>query len=198
MQKPRDWRRTAAESERSVCQAMNTNEIQSAPAVPASPRDRLPARPVQAAGARARAIRGLNDEQLPRPLSAAEAAFRDQRSAPSPWRVVTVQAEAGAVISLLVGLVYGWPALWSAVFGAATAIVPGALMARGATRHGGQPVAADHRAGPAGLGIGKDCLLGGDAGAAARVLQPVVWPALLVALAGCLTVYWVALAWRAR
>jgi hypothetical protein len=26
----------------------------------------------------------------------------------------------------------------------------------------------------------------------------VVWPALLVALAGCLTVYWVALAWRSR
>jgi hypothetical protein len=25
-----------------------------------------------------------------------------------------------------------------------------------------------------------------------------VWPALLVALAGCLTVYWVALAWRSR
>jgi ATP synthase protein I len=33
---------------------------------------------------------------------------------------------------------------------------------------------------------------------AARVLHPVVWPALLVTLGGCLTVYWVALAWRSR
>jgi ATP synthase protein I len=76
-----------------------------------------------------------DEDPLPRRLSATEAeAFRDQRTAPSPWRVVLVQAEAGAVISLLVGLVFGWPALWSALYGAATAIVPGALMARGATR----------------------------------------------------------------
>jgi ATP synthase protein I len=33
---------------------------------------------------------------------------------------------------------------------------------------------------------------------AARVLHPVVWPALLVTLAGCLAVYWAALAWRPR
>src|SRR3954466_14542306 len=76
-----------------------------------------------------------DEDPLPRRLSATEAqAFRDQRSAPSPWRVVLVQAEAGAVISLLLGLLFGLPALWSALYGAATAIVPGALMARGATR----------------------------------------------------------------
>src|SRR4051812_40140940 len=67
-----------------------------------------------------------DEDPLPRRLTATEAeAFRDQRSAPSPWRVVLVQVEAGAVISLLVGLVFGWPALWSAMYGAATAIVPG-------------------------------------------------------------------------
>ena len=76
-----------------------------------------------------------DEDPLPRRLSATEAeAFRDQRNAPSPWRVVLVQAEAGAVMSLLVGLMFGLPALWSALYGAATAIVPGALMARGATR----------------------------------------------------------------
>ena len=136
-----------------------------------------------------------DEDPLPRRLSATEAeAFRDQRTAPSPWRVVMVQAEAGAVISLLVGLVFGLPALWSALFGAATAIVPGALMARGATR------LADSKS-PMTTALG---LLGWESAkivcslamlvAASRVLHPAVWPALLVTLAGCLTVYWVALA----
>jgi ATP synthase protein I len=139
------------------------------------------------------------EDPLPRRLSASEAeAYRDQRTAPSPWRVVLVQAEAGAVISLLVGLVFGFPALWSALYGAATAIVPGALMARGATRM------ADSKS-PLATALG---LLGWESVkivcsvamlvSAARVLHPVVWPALLVALAGCLAVYWVALAWRSR
>jgi ATP synthase protein I len=140
-----------------------------------------------------------DEDPLPRRLSATEAvAFRDQRSAPSPWRVVLVQAEAGAVVSLLVGLMFGLPALWSALYGAATAIVPGALMARGATRM------ADSKS-PMATAL---ALLGWESAkivcsvamlvSAARVLHPVVWPALLVALAGCLTVYWVALAWRSR
>ncbi len=140
-----------------------------------------------------------DEDPLPRRLSATEAqAFRDQRNAPSPWRVVLVQAEAGAVVSLLVGLMFGLPALWSALYGAATAIGPGALMARGATRM------ADSRS-PMATALG---LLGWESAkivcsvamlvGAIRVLHPVVWPALLVALAGCLTVYWVALAWRSR
>ena len=140
-----------------------------------------------------------DEDPLPRRLSATEAeAFRDQRSAPSPWRVVLVQAEAGAVIALLVGVVFGLPAAWSAIYGAATAIVPSALMARGATRM------ADSKS-PLATALG---LLVWESAkivcsmamlvAATRVLHPVVWPALLVALAGCLTVYWVALAWRSR
>ncbi len=140
-----------------------------------------------------------DEDPLPRRLSATEAeAFRDQRSAPSPWRVVLVQVEAGAVIALLVGLVFGLPALWSALFGAATAVVPGALMARGATR------LADSKS-PLSTALS---LLGWESAkivcslamlvAASRVLHPVVWPALLVTLTGCLTVYWVALAWRSR
>ena len=160
--------------------------------------------PVKQAGPVAGPTQGNNanwdeEDPLPRRLSATEAeAFRDQRSAPSPWRVVLVQAEAGAVISLLVGLMFGFPALWSALYGAATAIVPGALMARGATRM------ADSKS-PLATALS---LLGWESAkivcsvamlvSAARVLHPVVWPALLVTLAGCLTVYWVALAWRSR
>ena len=139
------------------------------------------------------------EDPLPRRLTATEAeAFRGQRSAPSPWRVVLVQAEAGALIALLVGLTFGLPALWSALFGVATAVLPSALMARGATRM------ADSKS-PLLTALS---LLGWESAkivcsiallvCAARVLHPVVWPALLVTLAGCLTVYWVALMWRSR
>ena len=165
-----------------------------------APQQEKSQQPGDVAGKRVLNAANWDDEDpLPRRLSATEAeAFRDQRSAPSPWRVVKVQLEAGAVISLLVGLVFGLPALWSALFGAATAIVPGALMARGATR------LADSKS-PMTTALG---LLGWESAkivcslamlvAASRVLHPAVWPALLVTLAGCLTVYWVALAWRSR
>ena len=166
-----------------------------------SPQQDAPAKQTGPAAGLAKGNNASWDEEdpLPRRLSATEAeAFRDQRSAPSPWRVVLVQAEAGAVISLLVGLMFGFPALWSALYGAATAIIQGALMARGATRM------ADSKS-PLATALS---LLGWESAkiicsvamlvSAARVLHPVVWPALLVALAGCLTVYWVALAWRSR
>lgn len=140
-----------------------------------------------------------DEDPLPRRLSATEAeAFRDQRTAPSPWRVVLVQAEAGAVISLLVGLVFGWPALWSALYGAATAIVPGALMARGATRMADSKSPLTTALSLLGWESAKIVCSVAMLVSAIRVLHPVVWPALLVTLAGCLTVYWVALAWRSR
>jgi len=150
------------------------------------------------AGSRAGAAASWDDEDpLPRRLSAQEAeAFRDQRTAPSPWRVVLVQAEAGAVIALLVGLVFGLSAGWSALYGAAAVVLPGALMARGATRM------ADSRSPMAtvvsllGWTSAKMVCSLAMLAAAGKILHPIVWPALLVALVGCLTVYWVALAWR--
>ena len=140
-----------------------------------------------------------DEDPLPRRLSATEAeAFRDQRTAPSPWRVVFVQAEAGAVIALLVGLVFGFPALWSALYGAATAIVPSALMARGATRMADSKSPLTTALGLLGWESAKIVCSMAMLVTAARVLHPVVWPALLVTLAGCLSVYWAALAWRSR
>ena len=114
-----------------------------------------------------------------------------------------VQLEAGAVISLLlcfVGLYRGeglsW--LWSAVYGAAVVIVPGALMARGATRM------ADSRSPMATIlnllgwtSVKLICTVA-MLFAAGKVLHPIQFPALLPALAVCLAVYWVALAWRSR
>ena len=154
------------------------------------------------ASLRARAAANWDDEDeqpLPRRLSAQEAeAFRDQRFAPSPWRVVLVQAEAGAVIALLIGLMFGLPAAWSALYGAATAIIPGALMARGATRLAGSRSVMATTLGLLGWESVKILCSMAMLVSATRVLHPVVWLALLVTLTGCLGVYWVALAWRSR
>jgi len=164
-----------------------------------APQQDKPQHPGDAAGKPGLNAANWDDEDpLPRRLSAQEAeAFRNQRSAPSPWRVVLVQIETGAVISLLFGLVSGLPALWSALFGAATAIVPGALMARGATRM------ADVKS-PMATALS---LLGWES---AKIICSVAMLVLgllrlhlqggplLVTLGGCLVVYWVALAWRSR
>ena len=140
-----------------------------------------------------------DEDPLPRRLSAQEAeAFRDQRTAPSPWRVVLVQVEAGAVISLLVGLVFGWPALWSALYGAATVVLPSALMARGATRMADSKSPMATALNLLAWTSAKMVCTVAMLAAAGRILHPIVWPALLVTLAGCLSVYWVALARRSR
>jgi ATP synthase protein I len=164
-----------------------------------APQQETPRDPGAVAGwARGNAANWDDEDPLPRRLSAQEAeAFRDQRNAPSPWRVVLVQIEAGAVLSLLFGLLSGLPALWSALFGAATAVVPGALMARGATRM------ADVKS-PLATAL---ALLGWES---AKIVCSVAMLVLgllklhlqggplLVTLGGCLVVYWVALAWRSR
>ena len=149
-----------------------------------------------------RALNAANwddEDPLPRQLSAQEAvAFRDQRIAPSPWRVVLVQVEVGAVIALLLGIAFGWPALGSALYGAVTVVIPGALMARGATRMADSRSPMATAANLLGWTSAKMVCTVAMLAAAGRIVHPIVWPALLVTLAGCLTVYWVALARRSR
>ena len=170
-------------------------------AVPSSPQgaSRLLGAGIEPAAGASRAP-GWGDEDAPvHRLSAGEAAkFRDQRRAPSPWRVVLLQAEAGIVFALVAGLLAGWAGAWSALYGAATAVVPGAILARAVTRM------MDSRS-PTATAMS---LLGWESVklvctaamlvAAHSILHPVVWLALLGALMGCLMVYWVALAWRPR
>jgi ATP synthase protein I len=162
-------------------------------AVPASPHD--VSRPPGAGRAPA-----WDDDDAPvHRLSPSEAEpFRDQRRAPSPWRVVIMQAEAGAVFTLIAGLLAGWAGAWSALYGAATAVIPGAILARAVTRM------MDSRS-PAATAVSllswesvKLICTAAMLIAAHSILHPVVWLALLAALMGCLMVYWVALAWRPR
>jgi ATP synthase protein I len=135
-----------------------------------------------------------------RPLTREEARALSAQDPPvSPWRVLAVQVGVGVVVALLALLFTGREAVaWSALYGAATVVVPGALMARGMT----SPLSSVSPVGSAvsfmfweGVKIGVSVLL---LILAARIVQPLSWPALLAGLVVCIKVYWVALAWRRR
>jgi ATP synthase protein I len=116
-----------------------------------------------------------------------------------PWRVVAVQAAVGLVVALVCGVITGQASgFWSALYGAGVVVVPAALMARGMT----SPLSSVSPVASAlsvmlwmavKLGVALVML-----GLASKVVQPLVWPALLAALVVCIKVYWVALAWRRK
>jgi ATP synthase protein I len=142
-----------------------------------------------------------DDAQAPfKPLTREEAqALRESEPPVSPWRVVLMQGAVGAVVALLVALNAGrTEAGWSALYGAAAVVVPGALMARGMT-------SALSRLSPAASAVSvmlwemvKIAATVAMLLAAPKVIQPLVWPALLVGLVAGLSVYWFALLWRGR
>ncbi len=136
-----------------------------------------------------------------KPLSREEArvvAAKDSHAV-NPWRVIAVQAAVGLGVALVAGLATGRvEVFWSALYGAGVVVVPGALMARGMT----SPLSSVSPIGSAvsfmlweGVKIGVSVVL---LILAARIVQPLSWPALLAGLVVCIKVYWVALAWRRR
>jgi ATP synthase protein I len=149
-----------------------------------------------------KAPKGFEDEEDEAPVRAwsrEEAqALRVRSPAVSPWRVVGVQVVVGAAVALVAGWVGGSPLVASALYGTATAVVPGALMARGMTR---RATGISPGASAAGvmfwslvkIGVSVLMLI-----LAPRVVQPLSWPALLAALVLCIQVYWFALRWRGR
>ncbi len=146
---------------------------------------------------------GWDDDETPDevlPLSREQAqALRRRHPSVSVWRVVAVQAAVGAGVAALAWLVSGnRMAFVSALYGAAVVVVPGALMARGATRTYARlsPAAgAVSFVSWAAVKIGVSLLM---LALAPRIVQPLSWPALLVAMVLCLKVYWLALLWRGR
>jgi len=138
------------------------------------------------------------DEPPPRPLTRDEAqALRTKEPSVSPWRVVAAQAAVGLVVAALAGLVTGKVEMaWSALYGAAAVVVPGALMARGMTS----------RLSSLSPGVGAVSFMLWEftkIGVAVlmlvlapRLVQSLSWPALLAGLVVCIKVYWVALLWR--
>lgn len=133
-------------------------------------------------------------------LTQAQAAvLRAQEPSVSPWRVVVVQAGVGLGVALLAVLLTGQQEMgWSALYGAATVVVPGALMARGMTSR----LSSMSPAGSAvsfmiweGVKISVSVAM---LMLAPQLVQPLSWPALLAGLVLCIKVYWLALLWRPK
>lgn len=134
------------------------------------------------------------------PLTAEEARALLARSrAVSPWVVVGVQAAVGACVALLAVLLTGHAEYgWSALYGAAVVVVSSALMARGMTSRlssltPGLSVVSVVAWELVKISVSLVMLV-----LAGRLVQHLSWPAMLVAMALCLQVYWVALRWRGR
>jgi len=128
-------------------------------------------------------------------------ALRSRLPQISPWRVVAAQAVAGVVMTVLCWLVVtGRGAVWSALYGAATVVVPTALLARGMTRMNRLPevkanVAAFNFMFWEFLKIGISVAM---LAAAILVVPDLSWPALLVTMIVCMKMNWLALLWRGR
>jgi len=115
----------------------------------------------------------------------------------SPWLVILVQAALGLCIACAAGLLTGKLSMaWSALYGAAVVVVPGALIARGMT----SPLTSVN-AGTSAVsfmlweGVKMSVSIG-LLMLAPKLVQHLSWPALLVALVLCIKVYWLALLWR--
>jgi ATP synthase protein I len=113
--------------------------------------------------------------------------------------VVLLQLGVGVVAALLAALITGRQAVaWSVLYGAATVVVPGALLARGMTSRlssmsPGASAVSFMLWEFVKIAVSVAMLM-----LAPRLVQHLSWPALLVGLVLCMKVYWVALLWRGR
>lgn len=124
--------------------------------------------------------------------------LREQLPQTSPWHVIAAQAAVGVVLAALIGLLYGWGVMvWSALYGAAAVVVPGALLARGATTLAGvgAVVLALRFLMWEFVKLGVAILM---LGVAPKVVPGLSWPALLVVMVVCIKVNWLALLWRGQ
>jgi len=140
-----------------------------------------------------------DEERAFEPLTRDQAEdLRTRRPQLSPWKVVGAQALLGATLAIAAGALFGRSVAMSALYGAAVAVLPGALMARGAT----SPLSRlTPLAGALSILLWSFVKIGATVmllALAPRVVQPLHWPALLVALVACLQVYWFALLVRGR
>jgi ATP synthase protein I len=132
-----------------------------------------------------------------KPMTRAEAeAFRRDHPALSPWRVIAAQLALGAVAAAVAWLVGGTIAALSAAYGAAVVVVPGALMARGATSRLSSLSPVISAASMGWWGYVKMALSVAMLVMAARIVPGLVWPALLAAMVVCMLSYWFALLWH--
>lgn len=126
-------------------------------------------------------------------------ALRAKEPPLSPWRVVGAQVAVGMVAALLAVLVTRRQEVaWSVLYGAATVVVPGALMARGMTSRlssmsPGASAVSFMLWEMVKIAVSIAMLM-----VAPRLVQPLSWLALLAGMVLCMKVYWLALLWRPR
>jgi ATP synthase protein I len=151
---------------------------------------------------RAPSRHGFDDAADERPfkrLTRAEAdAFRRAHPPLSPWLVVAAQVVLGLFAAAAAWLVAGNAGAVSALYGAAVVVVPGALMARGATSRLSSVSPAISAVSMLSWAFVKVALSVAMLVVAARVVPGVVWPALLASMVLCMQSYWFALLWRNR
>lgn len=143
-----------------------------------------------------------DEEQPVKALSHVEAqALRQSLTWFSPWRVIAMQALVGmlcagvaaAVMGSKVGSMAGF---WSALYGAASVVVPNILLARGMTKSTSSPLAS-----ASGFMFWEMLKIGAAIAMlviAAKVVPNLSWPALLATMVVCMKVNWFALLWRGR
>lgn len=126
-------------------------------------------------------------------------ALREKDPSLSPWRVLAVQLGVGLVVALLAALITGNRMVgWSALYGAATVVLPGALMARGMTSRLSSMSPGSSAVSFMLWEAVKILVSVVMLALAPKIVQPLSWLALLVGLVLCIKVYWVALLWRGR
>jgi ATP synthase protein I len=135
-----------------------------------------------------------------RPLTREEVqALRAKEPPLNPWRVIGVQVLVGVLVAGLAGLAFGSKAVaWSLLYGAATVVVPGALMARGMTSRLSSVSPGASAVSFMLWEVVKIAVSIAMLMLAPKLVQPLSWPALLAGLVLCMKVYWVALLWRGR
>jgi ATP synthase protein I len=132
------------------------------------------------------------------PLTKQEAeALRAKQPVRSPWRVVIFQCVAGLFLATLLGMWGGTDWCFSALYGAAVVVVPGAVMARGLARSLGLQSGAFlmHFAV---WELAKLLLAVAMLVAAPRLISDLSWLILLLALVVCLKVNWAVLLFDQR
>ena len=139
------------------------------------------------------------EEQPPRRWSRAEVeALRLAEPVLSPWRVIAAQVFLGLVAGAVVWLLADNASAVSALYGAAVVALPGALMARGATSRISSVSPLISAASMLWWGLVKMGAAIVMLVLAPRIVDGLVWPAMLVTMVLCMQTYWFALLWRGR
>ena len=135
------------------------------------------------------------EDEVIKLLSRSEAqALREKNPALSPWAVLAGQVAVGLIVALVAWLATGRANLgWSALYGAAAVVIPGALFARGLMN---KASSTNPAAAVTGFFLWEMVKIGLTVAmlvAARNVVSDLSWLALLAGFVVTMKVYWLAL-----